>query len=104
MTEPIYSKQEKEILGTVANVRYYHQAAAWDSPLSFGVQAFIEYNGLVLNDRYQSDLIRVTGITGLDDAEVRDSRQPRPSESGEFPYDSYYGGRNLVLNGFIEAG
>jgi uncharacterized protein YuzE len=99
-----YKKEEKTVLGTVANVRYYHQAAAWDSPLSFGVQAFIEYNGLVLNDRYQSDLIRVTEISGLDDAEVRDNREARPSKSGEFAYDAFYGGRNLVLNGFIEAG
>src|ERR1700722_6037045 len=99
-----YKKEEKTVLGTVANVRYYHQAASWDSPLSFGVQAFIEYNGLVLNDRYQSDLIRVTEISGLDDAEVRDNREARPSKSGEFAYDAFYGGRNLVLNGFIEAG
>lgn len=104
MAEVEYKKEEKSVLGTVANVRYYHQAAAWDSPLSFGVQAFIEYNGLVLNDRYQSDLIRVTGISGLDDAEVRDNRQPRPGESGEYAYDAFYGGRNLVLNGFVEAG
>lgn len=104
MTEQIYKKEEKEILGTVANVRYYHQAAGWDSPLSFGVQAFIEYNGLVMNDRYQSDLIRVTSISGLDDAEVRDNRVVRPGESGEYSYDAFYGGRNLVINGYVEAG
>lgn len=104
MTETLYKKEEKEILGTVANVRYYHQAAAWDSPLSFGVQAFIEYNGLVMNDRYQSDLIRVTSITGLDDAEIRDNREARPGKSGEFPYLALYGGRNIVISGNIEAG
>lgn len=103
-TEPTYRNEEKSVLGTVANIKYYHQAAAWNSPLSFGVQAFIEYNGLVLNDRHQSDLIRVTGFTGLDDAEIRDSREPRPGKSGEFPYQAFYGGRNLVMNGFIEAG
>jgi hypothetical protein len=97
-------KEEKNVLGTVANVKYYHQAAAWDSPLSFGVQAFIEYNGLVLNDRHQADLIRVNHVGGLDDAEVRDSREPRPGESGEYAYDAFYGGRNLVLSGFVEAG
>lgn len=100
----VKSVKEEGVLGTVANVRYYHQAAAWDSPLSFGVQAFIEYNGLVLNDRHQADLIRVSGITGLDDAEVRDSRESRPGESGEYAYESLYGGRALVLNGFVEAG
>lgn len=101
---PVVVSEQKNVLGTVANVKYYHQAAEWDSPLSFGVQAFIEYNGLVLNDRHQADLIRVTGISGLDDAEVRDSREPRPGESGEYAYDAFYGGRNLVLNGFVEAG
>lgn len=103
-TELEYKKEEKSVLGTVANIKYYHQAKAWNSPLSFGTQAFIEYNGLVLNDRHQSDLIRVNRVTGLDDAEIRDSRQSRPSESGEFPYESLYGGRNIVISGFIEAG
>jgi hypothetical protein len=99
-----YKKLEKEILGTVANVRYYHLAFPWDSPLSFGVQSLIEYNGQIINDRYQSDLIRVTSISGLDDAEVRDSREARAGKSGEWPYDAFYGGRNLVFTGFIEAG
>lgn len=89
---------------TVANLRYNHLAFPWDSPLSFGVQAFIEYNGVVLNNRYQSDVIRVTGITGLDGAEVRDARQPRASKHGEYVYDAFYGGRNLVINGYFEAG
>lgn len=104
MTELIYKNEEESVLGTVSNIRYYHQAAAWNSPLSFGVQALIEYNGLILNDRYQSDLIRVTKIIGLDDAEVRDNREQRGGESGEFPYEALYGGRNLVISGYIEAG
>jgi|SRR3984957_7888239 len=99
-----YRKSEKEILGTVANVRYYHLAFPWDSPLSFGVQSLIEYNGQIINDRYQSDLIRVTSISGLDDAEVRDSREARAGKSGEWAYDAFYGGRNVMLTGFIEAG
>ena len=89
---------------TVANLRYNHLAKPWDAPLAFGVQAFIEYNGIVLNDRYQEDKIRITKITGLDDADVRDSREPAPGTHGEFPYDAFYGGRNLVLTGNIEAG
>lgn len=103
-TELEYKKPEKEVLGTVDNVRYYHLAYPWDAPLSFGVQALIEYNGVIINDRYQSDLVRITSITGLDDAEIRDSREPKAGKSGEWAYDSFYGGRNLVLNGFIEAG
>lgn len=104
MTSLEYTREEKVPLGTVANILYYHQARTWDSPLSFGVQAFIEYNGLVINDRKQADLIRVTEITGLDDSEVRDSREPKPGASGENAYASFYGGRNIVINGFIEAG
>lgn len=103
-TELEYKKPEKEVLGTVANIRYYHLAFPWNSPLSFGVQALIEFNGLVLNDRYQSDLIRVVSITGLDDAEVRDEREKKSGKSGEYPYDAFYGGRNLVMTGFIETG
>jgi hypothetical protein len=89
---------------TVSNVRYAHQTAPWDAPLSFGVQALIEYNGLVFNDRYQEDRIRVTSITGLDDAEIEDSRDPVPGDHNETPYDAHYRGRTFVLNGRIQAG
>lgn len=78
--------------------------SAWDSPLSFGVQAFIEYNGYILNDRYQSDRIRVTKITGLDDADLSDSREVIPGDHGEFAYDALYRGRTLMISGRIEAG
>ena len=90
--------------GTVANIRYNHMAFPWNSPLSFGVQAFVEYNGLIMNDRYRSDVIRITSITGLDDAEIRDAREAKASAHGEYPYEALYGGRNLVLNGYIETG
>lgn len=99
-----YEQNEEDVLGTTANIRYYHLKYPWNAPLSFGVQAFIEFNGFIINDRYQSDLIRVTKIVGLDDAEVRDSRQAKGGKSGEWAYDAFYGGRNLVLSGFIEAG
>lgn len=89
---------------TVSGVRYGHQTAPWDSPLGFGIQSLIEYNGYVLNDRYQEDRIRVTQITGLDDADVRDAREARASDHGEFAYDAFYGGRTLVLTGEMQAG
>ena len=95
---------ESSYQGTVANIRYNRMAHPWNSPLAFGVQAFVEYNGLIMNDRYRGDVIRIVSITGLDDAEVRDAREPRASAHGEFPYDAFYGGRNLVLTGFIESG
>jgi hypothetical protein len=91
-------------MSPVANLSYAYQTAPWDSPLSFGVQAFIEYNGLVLNDRHQADRIRVTNITGLDDADISDSREVIPGDDGEAAYDSYYRGRTMVMTGRIEAG
>jgi hypothetical protein len=93
----------KEGTGGVANIRYGHLEVPWDAPLSLGVQSFIEYNGLIINNRYQSDLVRAVGITGLSDAEFSDVREPRPSAHGEFVYDSFYRGRNLVLTGFFET-
>ena len=89
---------------TVANLHYTYMTAPWNAPLSFGTQAFIEYNGLVMNDRYQSDRIRVTSITGLDDADSTDSREAVPGDHGEFVYDSYYRGRTFVMTGRIESG
>ena len=91
-------------MSPVANLRYGRQTAPWDAPLSLGVQAFIEYNGYVLNDRYQSDRIRVTSIVGLDDADVSDSREVLPGDDGEVAYDSFYRGRTFVMSGRIEAG
>lgn len=89
---------------TVATLTYAHQAAPWDSPLSFGVQSLIEYNGYVINDRHQADRIRVTSITGLDGADVTDSREAVPGDEGEFVYDSWYRGRTFLLSGDIQAG
>ena len=88
----------------VSGVMYGYQAHQWDDPLSFGVQALIDYNGLTINDRYQADRIRVFNITGLDDPDIRDSREPAPADDGEFVYDSFYGGRTFVMTGEIEAG
>ena len=90
--------------GAVPGVWYAHQTAPWDSPLSFGVQALIEYNGYVLNDRRQADRIRVTNITGLDDADISDSREVVPGDQGEVAYDAFYRGRTIVMTGRIEAG
>lgn len=91
-------------MSPVAGARYGYQAQAWDAPLSFGLQSLIEYNGYVINDRYQADRIRVTSITGLDDADVRVSSEVMPADHGEIPYDGFYGGRTIVLSGNIEGG
>lgn len=89
---------------TIATATYAHQTAPWDAPLSLGVHAFIEYNGYIINDRHQADRIRVTKITGLDDADVSDSREVVPGDEGEFVYDSFARGRTFVMTGEIQAG
>lgn len=90
--------------GNVAGVRYAYQTAPWDAPLSLGVHALIEYNGYVINDRYQADRIRVFSITGLDDSDISDSREVVPGDHDEFPYDAWYRGRTIVMTGEIQAG
>jgi hypothetical protein len=87
-----------------AATRYAFQATPWDAPLSFGVQAFIEYNGYVLNDRYQSDRIQVSSITGLDDADVSVSSEVIPGDHGEVAYDGFYRGRTFTITGSILGG
>ena len=69
-----------------------------------GLEALFEYNGLVLNDRRQIDRYKLTGITGLDDADVRDTREPNPDYEGETAFGSLYGGRTITLTGEIQAG
>lgn len=71
--------------------------------IPWGIDAVFEYNGFLFNDRTTVDKIRVTGIDGLDDADVRDTREDNPVEDGETEFDSLYGGRTLVFNGRIEA-
>jgi len=68
-----------------------------------GIEAIIEYNGLYLNIRDWIDTFIITSIMGIDDVEVRDTREPNPGQHGETPGDSWYGGRTIVLQGFIET-
>lgn len=68
-----------------------------------GIDAIIAYNSLVMNNRSWYDGIIITKIDGLSDASVRDERQNNPQEHGETAFDSFYGGRSLVLNGYIRS-
>jgi len=68
-----------------------------------GVEAIIEYNGLFLNVRDWIDTYVVTNIDGIDDADVRDSREELPGDHGEAPGQAFYGGRTIVLQGYIET-
>lgn len=69
-----------------------------------GIAGTIEYNGLVFNDRRFADRIIVNQITGIDDPDVRDSRDTNPDRDGETAYDSFYSGRGITLRGYIQAG
>jgi hypothetical protein len=49
------------------------------------------------------DKYRVISIDGLDDPDVRDSRDENPADDGEQPNFSLYGGRTIAITGRIEA-
>lgn len=68
------------------------------------IEAVFEYNGLVLNDRLTPDRYRITEFDGFDEADIRDSRDVKPQQHGEFVYDSFYGGKTGLITGRIESG
>lgn len=68
-----------------------------------GIDALIEFNGLILNNRKVVDHYRITEIDGLQDADIRDARENNPSYHGESVYSALYGGRTLTLTGYIIA-
>jgi phage-related protein len=68
-----------------------------------GVEAILSYNGIAMNDLTVYDKYRVMGIDGLSDPDIRDSREDKFSDDGEDAYDSYYGGRTIVLKIRVEA-
>lgn len=71
--------------------------------VSLGLQSIIQFNGLNMNDRLRPDRYMISKITGLGQADIRDNRIPRPSDHGEIPYDSFYGGVTLTFEGKMEA-
>lgn len=68
-----------------------------------GVEAVFEYRGLRMNVRDWWDTYIINRVTGLDDADVRDSRENNPGYDGETPGEANYGGRTIVLSGYIRA-
>jgi Phage tail protein len=66
-----------------------------------GIESVIEYNGIYLNVREWIDTYLVTSIGGLDDADVRDSREVNPGYHGETAFPSFYGGRTIALTGKV---
>lgn len=68
-----------------------------------GAESMLGYNGIVFNDTSVIDKYRVLSIDGLADPDIRDSREDKPGQDGEDAYDSYYGGRTIVIRLRIEA-
>lgn len=66
-----------------------------------GIHSTIEFNTLLLNDRSWVDCYLVTDVLGVDDADVRDSRENNPQAHGETPGNAFYGGRTISLQGKI---
>lgn len=69
-----------------------------------GIENPIEYNGSLINQKGTQDAVVITAIDGLGDADIRDSREVNPGDDGETAFNAFYGGRTIVLNGFIRAG
>lgn len=68
-----------------------------------GIDAILEHNGLLMNDRSGVDRIRVRELDGLQDADIRDSREANPGAHGETSFQPFYGGRTVSVNLRVEA-
>jgi hypothetical protein len=66
-----------------------------------GIDAIIEYNGMYLNNRSWVDTFIIETIDGIDDSEVRDSREEAPGDDGDLLGNSLYAGRSIVLTGYV---
>lgn len=68
-----------------------------------GVDGVITFNNLTMNNRRWLDTIVIEKIDGMGDADVRDERESNPQADGETAFNAFYGGRTLVLSGFVRA-
>ena len=68
-----------------------------------GIENEISFNGYRFNIKKNIDTVLITSIEGLSDADVRDTREVNPGYDGETAFQSYYGGRTIVLNGRLRA-
>src|SRR5437870_2000568 len=89
---PSSSVYPGEVLGTtgVTPPNLYRIDA--DAGPPSGVDGFIEFGGLILNDRRLADCYWITDVDGIDDADVVDAREKRAQQHGEDPLDSEYSG------------
>lgn len=69
---------------------------------SLDISAVIEFRSkypIYLNVGNWIDTYLVNNIEGVDDTEVRYASEANPGDHGETPFDSWYAGRTVVLNG-----
>lgn len=71
-------------------------------PLLWGER--IKLGSFVFNDRTVLERARITGIDGLMDADLRDTRQEIPDIDGEDFYDLLRGGRTVSVDGELWSG
>lgn len=69
-----------------------------------GLEAVIDVGGFKINERRLYDAFVLDRISGLGDADVRDSREINPGRDGETAYEMLRGGRTVTLEGNIRAG
>lgn len=73
--------------------------------IEIGLGAVLTYNGLTMHDRIAgADCYLIQRIDGLGVPDIRDARDVNPSDHGETAFSSFFGGRNIVLDGTIIAG
>lgn len=72
-------------------------------PLLWGEKIRLGSN-FVFNDRSVLERARITGIDGLMDSDLRDTRQDIPDFDGEDFYDLLRGGRTISIDGELRAG
>ena len=87
--------------------------APWTYPGILGLEYEIEYNGLLFNEHLHygyvdnkataSERYKITEIGGLDDGDVRDSRELYTMRDGEYVLPAFYGGRTITLTGYVQA-
>lgn len=92
-----------ETTGFTNRNRLVHQPDDGQSP-HFGPETIIRYNNILLNDYRFADKYQITEISGIDDADIRDSRADIADDHGETAYNAFYGGRTISLRGKIIAG
>lgn len=68
-----------------------------------GIDALIGFNNLVMNNRSWLEGIMITAIDGFSDPDIRTEEANNPQEDGATPFDSFYGGRTIVLKGYLRS-